>query len=123
MSTDPAVVGSEQCCEETPETFCDLNVVNNVWVEGIVDLAAGNRGLCMLDSLTLDQVIYILEHDPRAREDLLKVTSNEELRRLATEVPLLPREDQADVEQHRQVAAGLPFYTIFAGQPPAPNVK
>ncbi len=120
-SPDRSVVGSEQCCEDTPETFCDLEVTNNVWVEGIVDVPAGKRGLCMLDSMTIDQVIYVLEHDPRARTDLLKVTSNADLRRLAGEVPLLPRQDAADLEQSADAKAGLPFYTVFRGQPPNPN--
>lgn len=118
---DPSVVGSEECCDDSPETFCDLDVTNNVWVEGIVDVPAGKRGICMLDSLTVDQVIYILEHDPQARIDLPKVTSNEALRRLVAEVPLLPRQDAADVEQSLDARAGLPFYTVFRGQPPGPN--
>lgn len=120
---DPSIVGSEVCCDDTPETFCDLDVTHNVWVEGIVDVPNGKRGLCMLDTLTEEQVIYILQHDPQARIDLPKVTSNEQLRRMASQVPLLPRQDAADVEQSRDARAGLPFYTIFRGQPPMPSIK
>lgn len=116
----------DECeCEEAPTTFCDLDVENNVWVEGVVDLAKGKRGICMLDTMTVDQVVYVLQRNPQARRDLPKVTSNRELRELATKVPLLSPDEPADVAQSRanRNPAGIPFYNQFGGRPPRGNQK
>lgn len=117
---DPAITGYEQCEPETPATLCDLDVENNVWVEGVVDLSKGMRGICMLDGLSRAQIVSILEHDPRAREDLPKVTSNAELRELLANTRLLPSQtldEQVQQSQNRN-PAGIPFYTVFRGRAP-----
>src|SRR5262245_44455410 len=102
-------------------TCCDLDVVDNVWVEGVVDLATGKRGICMLDTLSRRQIVDILQHDPRAREDLPKVTSNAELRELLAVTKLLPRVEQGDELQSRanRNPAGIPLYSVFRGRAPA----
>ena len=47
----------------TRTTYCDGDRKNNVWVEGVQD-EDGNGGICMLDTMTEQQVAYVLQHDP-----------------------------------------------------------
>jgi hypothetical protein len=103
--------------EETPTTLCDGDRTNNVWIDG-GDPAVGN-GACMLDTMREDQVVYVLQRDERAREDLKRVTTNERLLELANTVPSLPKDWPGDAIQDelnppRQVL----LYTNFKGQPP-----
>jgi hypothetical protein len=122
MSTE----SEDPCCDECEErtTRCDRNIVNNVWVEGVVDPAKGKRGICMLDSMSVDQIIYVLQHDPRAREDLPKVTSDQEVLGLLTTVPLLGAPSVESKLQRQSARTGLPYYTVFRGNPPiAPPSK
>lgn len=118
---DPSVTGYEQCEPATPTTLCDLDITNNVWVEGVVDVAQGKRGICMLDSLSERQIVDILQHDPRAREDLPKVTTNAELLQLLAQTRLLPPKSMEEDLQERsnRNPAGIPFYTVFRGRAPA----
>lgn len=100
-------------------TCCDGVRVNNVWVEGVVD-EEGRGGICMLDSMSLTQIIWVLQHDPRARADLKKVTSNPELLALAETVPPLPTANVNDrqmneINRHKD---SIPFYSVFRGKPP-----
>lgn len=99
-------------------TLCDLDIENNVWVEGVVDVAANKRGVCMLDTMSKAQIIDVLKHDPKARDDLPKVTSNAEVLELLNTIPLLGTVSYSQSLQSNQVKAGLPFYNVFRGQPP-----
>lgn len=108
----------------TPTTLCDLDRVNNMWVVGGNPPCSGN-GICLLDTMSKDQVIYSLAHNPQAAEHLLRVTSNEELRTLAMTVPLLPTQEEADklqsdVNRHKELES-IPYYGIFRGNPPYPQ--
>lgn len=107
-------------CDDAPTTLCDRDVENNVWVEGVVDVAAGKRGICTLDFLSRQQIVDILQRDPRAREDLPRVTSNPELRQLVAMTKLLPATDLSEELQSRAARhpAGMPFYSVFRGRPP-----
>lgn len=118
---DPDVTGFEQCEPATPATYCDLDITNNVWVEGVVDPAHGKRGICMLDSLSERQIVDILQHDPRAREDLPRVTSSAELLQLLATTRLLPAQSLEEQIQERsnRNPNGIPFYTVFRGRAPA----
>lgn len=103
-------------------SYCDLNIENNVWVEGVVDTTATppKRGICMLDTMDQSQVVYVLRRTPQARCDLPKVTSNPELLELLSRVPLLPTGNASDLAQ-KQFNANpqtLPFYNTFKGRPP-----
>ena len=80
-----------ECCRRTK---CDLYVPGtpNVWVEradvskDLFSTATPNYsvpGICSLDTLDKAQVIYIVERDEKARKDLLAVTSDKELRKIA----------------------------------------
>lgn len=97
--------------------------MKNVWIErgdGPNDATA--LGVCMLDTLCEDQVIYILERDDVARADLLKITTDPTLVGLAKTIPRLPIVEETDVEQalinQPNNPASIPFYAIFRGQPP-----
>jgi hypothetical protein len=120
-----------QCCPRC--TFCDLYVPGtpNVWVErgeASADLFATatpdykRTGICALDTLKEHQIINIIERDEKARADLLKVTSNPHLRKLALTVPKLPTQELVDAEQLNQnrpnEPSSIPFYAVFRGQPP-----
>ncbi len=117
-------------------TRCDLYVQGtpNVWVErGEVSadlFQAGTPdysrvGICSLDTLTDAQIINIIERDEKARQDLLKVTSDPHLRKLALTVPRLPTQELVDAEQLNQnrpnEPSSIPFYAVFRGQPPFPQ--
>jgi len=82
-------------------------------------------GICALDTLREDQIINIIERDDKARADLLKVTSDPHLRKLALTVPKLPTQELVDAEQLNQnrpnEPSSIPFYAIFRGQPPFPQ--
>ena len=120
----PCPCGQNPCC--CPKrTKCDLYKPGepNVWVErGDTPGSEDAPGICLLDTMTPSQVIYSIERDDVARADLLKVTSDPELRRLAREVVRLPTAELVDMEQTNgnrpKEVAGIPFYGIFRGQPP-----
>lgn len=120
------------CPPPRPCTLCDRyqQGMTNVWVSkarsgtSLVGPDADENvpGICMLDTMTRAQVIYVLERDEKARADLLVVTSNRELLHLARTVPRLPVVEETDAEQalinRPNEPAQNPFYAIFRGQPP-----
>lgn len=117
--------GPDPSCPPPKVTKCDLyrKGMKNVWVErGCNPGDEDAPGVCLLDTTTEDQVIYVIERDPKAREDLLKVTSDPELLKLAMTTPPLPLVEDSDREQaliNRPNDPGsMPFYTQFRGQPP-----
>lgn len=99
-------------------TCCDLDITNNIWVEGVVDVAAGKRGICMLDTMSREQIIHVLQHNPWAKDDLLRVTTNQTLIDLANSVKILDPRNQADVKTRQSARQGLPYYNVFKGNPP-----
>lgn len=114
-----------QCPPPGPVTKCDLyrSGDKNLWVEkGPNPEDESCIGICLLDTMSEDQVIYTIEHDNAAREDLLRVTSDPHLRELATTVPRLPVVEEVDAEQAQynrtNEPASNPFYGVFRGQPP-----
>lgn len=108
-----------------PGSKCDLYRPGdkNVWVErGCSSVDVNAPGVCLLNTMSLAQVIYVIEHDDVARQDLLKVTSDPELINLAMTVPRLStvQDDdklQSDVNRNHTPASN-PFYSLFRGQPP-----
>jgi len=112
-------------CPTPPTTKCDRYVPGskNVWVErGNSPNDVNAPGVCMLDTMTEEQVIYSLERDEQARADLLQITSDPHLLELAKTIPRLPTVEQTDVEQAElnqpNNSGSIPFYSIFRGQPP-----
>ena len=124
--TDPCSCAElDPICAPNPATRCNLYVqgTDNVWVErGCSPNDVNAPGVCALDTLCDEQIIYILERDEKARADLLKVTTDPHLIELANTVPRLPTVEQADVEQslvnQPNNSGSIPFYAIFRGQPP-----
>ena len=118
--------GSPACSSHQPApTKCDRYVPGskNVWVErGDSPNDVNAPGVCMLDTMSECQVIYVLERDPQARADLQTVTSDPRLLELAATVPSLPTVEQTDVEQallnQPNNSGSIPLYSIFRGQPP-----
>ena len=102
----------------SPSTKCDRDRVNNVWVEGADE--NGEGGICLLDTMKDCQVIYSLERDELARQDLLRVTSDAHLLELANTVPPLPTTEEGDDLQKKlnRNAQSLPFYNQFRGNIP-----
>lgn len=115
MSCDDDTTMTE---ESVPTTLCDGDRRNNVWVEGNVD-ENGEGGICMLDTLSEEQIIYILQRDEKAREDLRRITTNERLLELADTVPRLTTDYVGDViSKGLNQGAVSPFYSVFRGRPP-----
>jgi hypothetical protein len=88
-------------------TLCDGDTTNNQWFED---------GVCMLDTMTKDQVIYTISRNPSARDDLRRVTSCTEILNLLDQVHLLPSvEEEDELQQRFNKGDLLPFYNIFRG--------
>jgi len=106
-------------CPPPPCTKCDRDKTNNVWVEGH-DPEKGVPGICLLDTLEDYQVIDVLQRDERARQDLLRVTSDPHLLDLAVKIPRFPTTEEGDELQKDfgNTTSASPFYSIFRGQPP-----
>lgn len=102
LPCDPCQTG-----EGPPPTLGDGDTTNNYWMED---------GVCMLDTMSREQIIYVIERNPRARDDLRRVTTCEDLHQLLDEVCLLPTK-QADDAQQSLLNTGdvLPFYTVYRG--------
>jgi hypothetical protein len=100
----------EPVCQEGPQpTLCDGDITNNEWVDG-------NGSICMLDNMCLDQVVYVLQRNPKARNDLLRVTTCQELHDLVDKIPLLSGDKEDDRLQSAMNSGDcLPQYTIFRG--------
>lgn len=99
-----------------PNTKCDRDRKDNVWVEGAD--ADGNGGICLLDTMEEYQVIQSLHRSQRSHDDLLRVTSDARLRELAVTVPIYPQEVEGDQLQTKVNENTIPFYSLFRGQPP-----
>jgi len=95
--------------EGTPTpSLCDGDLTNNEWV---------TEGVCLLDQMTPSQVTYVLQRNPKAREDLKRATTCQELHDLVDQVPLLDTREEEDRLQSalNNNANSLPFYTLFRG--------
>ena len=88
-----------------------------MWIEG-GNPETGEGGVCLLDNLNQEQLVYILERDELARRDLIKVTSDPFLLEKAATVPRLDTTEEVDVIQSNINQNTLPFYTAFRGNPP-----
>lgn len=88
-------------------TLCDGDISHNAWF---------TEGVCLLDTMTKDQVIYTISHNPFARRDLARVTTCQEILDLLQGVQLLPTVQEDDEEQKRLNSADcLPFYNLYRG--------
>jgi hypothetical protein len=105
--------------QPTRTTYCDRDIVDNVWMERDGNLPDA-PGICLLDTMDECQIIDVVSRQPRARADLLRVTSDPHLRELAVTTPQLGTDESEDKEMSdiNRNSESIPFYTIFRGQPP-----
>lgn len=99
----------DACKSYSNTSLCDGDCEKNIWFV---------NGKCKLDELTFDQVYFILQRNPSAKKDLLRVTTNQELIQLATYSQLIKDPIEDDMRPYRLVnnpAQTLPFYTLFKG--------
>ena len=79
------------------------------------------NGICKLDQLTYDQVWCVLSRVPRAKEDLMKITTDPILLSLARDTRLVSDEIESDkaaadlINKGVPGAGTLPYYTVFKG--------
>ena len=96
-------------CRSAPGTLCDGDCADNIWFV---------NGKCLLDNLTYDQVYFVLQRNPNAKKDLLRVTTDRNLLELARQSRLIMDTIQDDMSPYRVInnpARTLPFYTLFRG--------
>jgi hypothetical protein len=90
-----------------PPTLCDGDITNNAWF---------TEGVCLLDTMSKQQIVYTIEHNPKARQDLARVTTCEPILQLLNDIPLLNTAQEDDAQQKRfNQSDCLPFYTIYKG--------
>jgi hypothetical protein len=96
---------------------CNINVngVCNAWIakpEG-----EDVPGICLLDQLTDEEIICVLQKNPYARADLPKVTTDPTLLGYLEAYPLLSNDWEAEVEMKRFGVKDAPFaYSLFGGR-------
>jgi hypothetical protein len=97
----------DETCEDPRPSLCDGDTSNNEWFV---------NGVCMLDQMSKAQIVYSLEHNPVARQDLPRVTTCHELLELLQNVPLLSTVQEDDAAQQRfNQQTPIPFYSLFRG--------
>lgn len=100
---------NDPCNPNRKKSLCDGDCVNNMWFV---------NGQCRLDQLLYDQVYFVLQKNPHAKRDLLRVTTDEILRWLANNTKLIQSEIQSDQRPYNVInnpKHTLPFYTLFRG--------
>lgn len=96
-------------------TFCDLQPWGmpdgraNVWTQG---------ASCLLDTYSADDIIYVLQHDPLARADLRRITTNPQLLSLLSTVPILPEKTEGERIEKSLNSDPMFLQTLFRGLPP-----
>ena len=103
-------------CQTPTVTKCNRDRRHNVWIEGNVDPETGEGGICLLDTLTEEQVTETIERDERARADLLRVTDDPQLLHLAATVPRLPTGEASDAQMAHFRPPPPPYYAQFKGR-------
>lgn len=101
-------------------TFCTGDTDNNMF---FVMGAPGYPGQCRLDQMTFEQIYLLLERNPDAKRDLLKITTDPILMTLANETKMCNNEQIEDNRAMDLINKGtadgpdrtLPLYTLFKG--------
>jgi hypothetical protein len=120
-STEKPTCGCQKspcnCAGKNVPTLCDGDRRNNCWIEG-GNPETGEGGACLLDTLTREIVINVLQQDNgTARADLLRVTTDSEILELARTVQRNPTGYECDETMQAQNTY-IPLYTAFSGNPP-----
>lgn len=104
---DPVNPDPTQC------TLCTGDTSNNVFFSS---RAPGFPGRCVLDEMTYEQVSMVIQRVPGAKEDLMRITDDPLLLKLASESCLVESPlDENERVQKRINANTLPMYTVLCG--------
>lgn len=101
-----------EMCDRVNENYqkcsvCTGDKTDNVWYV---------NGQCRLDQLTYDEVAYVLAKNPKSRGDLLRITNDPRLIRLANEVRPANQEQIDDQRAAKLINSNtLPFYNVLRG--------
>ncbi len=103
------------CARVNPDwpyvSVCTGDTVHNLWMR-----PTASGGQCTLDQLNYGQVVAVLESHPFAKRDLLRITNDPCLIRLANEVKLkVPEQEENKALMDRLNRNTLPFYTVLRG--------
>jgi hypothetical protein len=120
-------------CPNAPACGCGFSMTDDVNpIYQVCSVCDGDKsdpcnvwyvnGVCKLDQLTYDQVWAVLERVPRAKADLMKITTDPTLLSLARDAKLVSDEIESDeaasdlINKGRGSGAGtLPYYTLIKG--------
>lgn len=96
-------------CRQGVESLCTGDIANNIWYQ---------NGKCLLDNLRYEQVEFVLQRNPNAKPDLLRVTDDPTLLQIARESSLVISDIQDNLTPYRVInnpKQTLPFYYVFRG--------
>lgn len=102
-------------------TLCTGDVSDNIF---FVPRATGYQGRCMLDEMTYDQISLTLSKVPKAKEDLIRITDDQILLRMARTSRLKESPLDEDEKMRKKLHENsLPFYTVLGGNVDGSIVK
>lgn len=96
-------------CRQGTETLCTGDLTNNIWFQ---------CGKCQLDLLRYEQVEFILQRNPNAKSDLLRITNDPVLIQIAMETRMITDDIEDNLIPYRVInnpQQTLPFYYVFRG--------
>lgn len=116
---DPCV-DIDPCQDVNPDpkcgTKCNLDTSDNLWYTSDQPGYPGTVCQCKLDQLTYGQVVFILQRNPFAARDLMRITNDPCLLELARTVKLVePEQEENQRVTDRLMRNSLPYYTLFKG--------
>lgn len=100
---------NDPCKKPGCPSLCTGDKNNNLWWQ---------CGKCQLDLLTYDQVEFILQRNPNAKADLIRITNDPNLLLMAQEIKLLADDIEDNLVPYRMInnpKQTLPFYTLYGG--------
>ena len=98
-------------------TVCTREVHNNIWHQPPPFYFKG-PGRCILDELTFGEVYNVLQKNPDAKKDLLRITTDPDLIALANHSALIQDPIESDLRATNLINKGpnsLPIYSLFYG--------
>lgn len=94
-------------------TLCTGDTSDNMF---FVPRAPGYPPKCVLDELTYSQVLILLQRVPRAKPDLMRITDDPILLRMARESRLVEDPIEENERMRKKLHANsLPMYTVLKG--------
>jgi len=99
----------DNCNTDRKTTLCTGDCSKNIWFV---------NGKCKLDEITYDTVYYVLQKNRSAKKDLLRITADPSLVRLAEYTNLVSDEIKDNMTPYKVInnpARTLPFYNLYGG--------